>query len=354
MRKYLFAFVALLLCLTQTWSQTAPVNPNTGVPYKKGDTFRATDLNTLMTKKSDFPVVISGATVTGTPAVGYVPVASSPTAAAWGPFTDFPVSAGTVWRRPSTSSLNAIPYTAIVNEGTFIGTGVGGANYFDSVVSQGWNIGQTIETPAVAGVAVNFDTWESKFHLPGSGNYQIERHFGLVDTSNVVHRYMSFQAPWNGVGAVGGAGSSAAIGSFQVDSLNFNSWAGTQVLVMNLTGNVMNVNNGFSFFVSNNNTGTFRQSNAAANAFLQLPYINASDQTQVDQPLNVGKVGGTSGAIALLGSTSGNTTLSASATGVLQVNGTPVLSVTKTVRAAGGASDCTLIFTAGLLTGGSC
>lgn len=30
------------------------------------------------------------------------------------------------------------------------------------------------------------------------------------------------------------------------------------------------------------------------------------------------------------------------------------LSVTKTVRAAGGATDCTLIFTNGLLTGGTC
>src|SRR5258706_14541517 len=103
MRKYLFAFVALLLCLTQTWSQTAPVNPNTGVPYKKGDTFRASELNTLMTKKSDFLVVISGATTTGNPAVGYVPVASSTTTAVWGPFSDFQVSAGTVWQLPSTS-----------------------------------------------------------------------------------------------------------------------------------------------------------------------------------------------------------------------------------------------------------
>jgi len=30
------------------------------------------------------------------------------------------------------------------------------------------------------------------------------------------------------------------------------------------------------------------------------------------------------------------------------------LSVTRTVRSAGGASDCTLIFTGGLLTGGTC
>lgn len=32
----------------------------------------------------------------------------------------------------------------------------------------------------------------------------------------------------------------------------------------------------------------------------------------------------------------------------------PGLSVTRTVRTSGGASDCTLIFTGGVLTGGSC
>jgi len=40
--------------------------------------------------------------------------------------------------------------------------------------------------------------------------------------------------------------------------------------------------------------------------------------------------------------------------GGYRVNGAAGLSVTKTVRAAGGASDCTLIFTGGLLTGGTC
>jgi hypothetical protein len=42
------------------------------------------------------------------------------------------------------------------------------------------------------------------------------------------------------------------------------------------------------------------------------------------------------------------------ATGVFRNNGNAGLSVTKTVRAAGGAADCTLIFTGGILTGGSC
>jgi len=198
---------------------------------------------------------------------------------------NFSIANGTVWQRPASSSLNAIPFGSIVNEGTFTGTGVGGANYFDSVISTGWNIGQTIETPAIPGIAVNFDSWESKFHLPGAGDYQIERHFGLIDTNSVVHRYMSFSLPWDGVGATGGASSSSAIGTIQLDQLNFNNWAGTQTLVMNLTGNVLNINNGFLFFVSNNNVSTFRQSNAAANAFLPLPYINASNQLQISQPL---------------------------------------------------------------------
>lgn len=34
--------------------------------------------------------------------------------------------------------------------------------------------------------------------------------------------------------------------------------------------------------------------------------------------------------------------------------GTAGLSVTKTVRASGGAADCTLIYTGGILTGGTC
>lgn len=50
----------------------------------------------------------------------------------------------------------------------------------------------------------------------------------------------------------------------------------------------------------------------------------------------------------------------ATLTGIVRGNGTSAfdtvtgLSVTKTVRAAGGGSDCSLIFTNGVLTGGSC
>lgn len=40
--------------------------------------------------------------------------------------------------------------------------------------------------------------------------------------------------------------------------------------------------------------------------------------------------------------------------GAIAVNSTLGLSVTKTVRAAGGAADCTLIYTGGILTGGTC
>jgi hypothetical protein len=42
------------------------------------------------------------------------------------------------------------------------------------------------------------------------------------------------------------------------------------------------------------------------------------------------------------------------ATGVFRNNGNAGLSATKTVRASGGAADCTLIYTGGILTGGTC
>jgi len=64
--------------------------------------------------------------------------------------------------------------------------------------------------------------------------------------------------------------------------------------------------------------------------------------------------GGASGILLMNGSTSGSSSLSVNATGSLTIDGAAGLSVTKTVRAAGGAADCTLIFTKGLLTGGSC
>lgn len=51
-------------------------------------------------------------------------------------------------------------------------------------------------------------------------------------------------------------------------------------------------------------------------------------------------------------STISGTTITATTS--FSANGTAGLSTTKTVRAAGGAADCTLIYTMGLLTGGSC
>jgi hypothetical protein len=250
MRRLAYILVALLAAISPAFAQSKGVGG-----YAQGQVLTAGELDTSFQGKADYP----------------------------GIFLNFGVSGSTIWQRPSSASQNAIPFGTIVNEGFFSGTGVGGASYWDTVVSAGWNISQTIEAPAVPGVAANYDTWESKFHQPGAGDYQIERHFGLIDTNSVIHRYMSFALPWDGRGAVAGSGSSPAIGTLQLDSLNFNNWAGTQTLVMNLTGNVLNINNGFLFFVSNNNVSTFRQSNAAGNAFLQLPYINASDQLQLSQ-----------------------------------------------------------------------
>lgn len=58
------------------------------------------------------------------------------------------------------------------------------------------------------------------------------------------------------------------------------------------------------------------------------------------------------GGIGVAGAIFGGTTVNAGT--IFTAGGSNGLSVTKTVRAAGGASDCTLIFVGGILTGGSC
>jgi len=75
---------------------------------------------------------------------------------------------------------------------------------------------------------------------------------------------------------------------------------------------------------------------------------------EVDGAVTMSSTVQATGGIFTTGTTGGS-----EGAGTINVNGYYVggaagLSVTKTVRAAGGGSDCTLIFTAGLLTGGSC
>jgi hypothetical protein len=84
------------------------------------------------------------------------------------------------------------------------------------------------------------------------------------------------------------------------------------------------------------------------------PSLNNTFQVNNNGGIVSGVNGGAAGILLMNGSTTGSTTLSVNATGSLTVDGSAGLSVTKTVRAAGGASDCTLIFTKGLLTGGTC
>lgn len=195
-------------------------------------------------------------------------------------------SGGPLWQRPASVSANAIPFSMIVNQNTVVGGGVGGANYTNEVVSMGWNLSNTVQVPLVAGVAQNFDTWESKF-FPGSGStYVIERHMGLVDTTGTAHRFFTAQLPWDGLGNANVNSFPAGLG-FQVDTINFNNWAGTQVIKWNLFGNVAQINNGFIFNINTNNAAEFQQINAAGNAYVHLPFIDGNNNLHIDAPVVV-------------------------------------------------------------------
>lgn len=104
------------------------------------------------------------------------------------------------------------------------------------------------------------------------------------------------------------------------------------------------------------------QSNSGANSVaIRLDDSNAGGHSWTFGPISgVGSIDfrditAPGAPIILTLNSSGITALTnVNSTGGFSSSGNAGLSVTKTVRAAGGAADCTLIFTGGLLTGGTC
>lgn len=266
-------------------------------------------------------------------------------------FTSTVANAAPIWQRATSVSANGIPYAAIVNQNPLTG-GVGGANYTNEVVAQGWNVGPTVGIPFLAGTAMNFDTWESKFFSGGGATtYVVERHMTLTDTAGTQHRFFTAQLPWDGLGNASGTSVPAGLG-LQFDYINFLNWAGSQVIKWNLFGNVAQVNNGFFFNFNANNYVPLRQFNAANSAYVNLPWVDSGNNLRFDAPSIFGSNGGTTGSIGIFGATSGAATLTTGATGghlsVVQAgSGTPTL----TAGCNGAGSVVSGNDTAGTITG---
>lgn len=155
--------------------------------------------------------------------------------------------------------------------GYAVATGVNGTDpTFNDVWSMGWNLrpGNGVSVAAKPAVGIVMERW---FSPTGLGSDQSELHLTSWDSAGTEHRLFSFSAPHNG----GGAGSTA---SFSVDTIAFFSNAGAVPFQLRTSANSWDVQLSSIFNVTVNGYAFTKQLNAAGNAGLKLPYIDANDQ----------------------------------------------------------------------------
>lgn len=158
---------------------------------------------------------------------------------------------------------------------------IGEPNYIDDVWRIGSNIGALSGNRADTAKASLGLTWESKFINDGGLVFQHEFHLEGVTTDGLTaYRPISFAVTHD---------ASIIGGSFTADYLNFASKDGTQMVKFDWqSGNkIINVNQSIKLAFTNNNVPLFTQRNAATNAFLNLPYIDAGDVLVGAQPMYV-------------------------------------------------------------------
>jgi len=114
-------------------------------------------------------------------------------------------------------------------------------------------------------------------HYRQGGVLGMEMHITGFDTNGVEHRSFTAFRPDDG-----GAGSATTL---QTDELFFSNYAGVNRIWHDFPNNNIFWNGGLKLHQSTNNIGFLRQRNAAGNDYLNLPYINASNQLQIEQPI---------------------------------------------------------------------
>ena len=197
----------------------------------------------------------SGAMTTG---VASGPVLTHDTAAS-------PTSGGYDWR-------------LLYNGGGQLSNGPAGQeNYINDVWALGINVGSQVGVRADTAKQYLALEFESKYYQ--SGTFASEFHLGAVDTAGVTHRPLSFFLPHDG-----GAGSSS---SYTVDVISFHNYAGTQKVKWDFPNNVVNLMGGLTLRGETNNDPVFQQLNAAGNAYLDLPYIDADNKLAIAQTAKV-------------------------------------------------------------------
>lgn len=199
----------------------------------------------------------------------------------WAAEQSYGVDIGGLWGRPADNSLNSVNWRFIVNQNPYTdGSGVGGENYANEVTAVGWNLSDTVGVAAVAGKAAIWDNWEYKYN--GGGSYLNERHMESLDESGTKHRFFSFAIPHDG-----GSGSSHAIAVDYISWLPFD--ASAVKVKWFLSQNVAffgSSSQAYTLIFDTNNDPPLKQRNAAGNAYLNLPYINGSDDLVIARPIS--------------------------------------------------------------------
>jgi len=182
---------------------------------------------------------------------------------------------GALVERSSSQSLNNINYRTIVNRNLYDdGSGAAGEDYANEVVACGWNLSETVGVAETDIAPAIWDSVEYKYHVASSGRYYHERHMESLDTDSERHRFFSFAIPHDG-----GGGSSHQIAIDKIVWRVFDeSRVGVEWHLLDGHAYVGSASHSFHFRFQANNAPVLRQRNSTNDAWLNLPYFDASNR----------------------------------------------------------------------------
>lgn len=160
---------------------------------------------------------------------------------------------------------------------TYGGSNLPGDTRQNTVVSLGFNVAANGTREDVTEACMR-DAWEEHYLQGGTGDAAFERHWSVYDTGGTEHRPITGYFPKSPASTQSGL-------TFGVDTYRFMKWDSTTTLLQ-INGNTgsgnLDVSSGFQFLFAGNNVEVLKQRNAANNAYLPLPYINAENRIQAD------------------------------------------------------------------------
>jgi hypothetical protein len=126
------------------------------------------------------------------------------------------------------------------------------------------------------------DVWESNFYLGGGGlgDRVIERHIECVDQAGTTRRPFTVVQPWDPADA-----PTASFISLNSEQINFNPYDGTSGLNLNWSTNTLHVEKQLQTRYTVNNYTFNTQRNAADTLDLNLPFIDAANVLNIQQPV---------------------------------------------------------------------